>query len=57
MYAIRSYYAHRLAGKQVDIVATIGDSTFYHAGVPPLIDAVVQGARFVLVILDNATTA
>lgn len=51
------YQAHRLAGKQVDIVATIGDSTFYHAGVPPLIDAVVQGARFVLVILDNATTA
>lgn len=50
-------YAHRLSGKQVDIVATIGDSTFYHAGIPPLIDAVVQGARFVLVILDNGTTA
>jgi indolepyruvate ferredoxin oxidoreductase alpha subunit len=51
------YQAHRLAGKTVDIVATIGDSTFYHAGIPPLIDAVVQGARFVLVILDNSTTA
>jgi indolepyruvate ferredoxin oxidoreductase alpha subunit len=51
------YYAHRLAGKTVDIVATIGDSTFFHAGIPPLIDAVVQGARFVLVILDNSTTA
>ncbi|OGP34397.1 MAG: indolepyruvate oxidoreductase [Deltaproteobacteria bacterium GWC2_65_14] len=51
------YQAYRLAGKTVDIVATIGDSTFYHAGIPPLIDAVVQGARFVLVILDNATTA
>ena len=50
-------YAHRLSGKAVDIVATIGDSTFYHAGIPPLIDAVVQGARFVLVILDNGTTA
>jgi len=50
-------YAHRLSGKQVDIIATIGDSTFYHAGIPPLIDAVVQGARFVLVILDNGTTA
>jgi indolepyruvate ferredoxin oxidoreductase alpha subunit len=50
-------YAHRLSGKTVDIVATIGDSTFYHAGIPPLIDAVVQGARFVLVILDNGTTA
>lgn len=51
------YQAYRLAGKPIDIVATIGDSTFYHAGVPPLIDAVVQGARFVLVILDNSTTA
>jgi indolepyruvate ferredoxin oxidoreductase alpha subunit len=51
------YQAYRLAGKTVDIVATIGDSTFFHAGVPPLVDAVVQGARFVLVILDNSTTA
>ncbi len=51
------YQAYRLAGKKVDIVATIGDSTFYHAGVPPLMDAVVQGARIVLVILDNSTTA
>jgi indolepyruvate ferredoxin oxidoreductase alpha subunit len=51
------YQAYRLAGKPIDIVATIGDSTFYHAGVPPLMDAVVQGARFVLVILDNSTTA
>ena len=50
-------YAHRISGKPVDIVATIGDSTFYHSGIPPLIDAVVQGARFVLVILDNGTTA
>jgi indolepyruvate ferredoxin oxidoreductase alpha subunit len=51
------YQAYRLSEKQVDIVATIGDSTFYHAGVPALMDAVVQGARFVLVILDNSTTA
>lgn len=50
-------FAYRLGGEQVDIIATIGDSTFYHAGIPPLIDAVVQGARFVLVILDNGTTA
>ena len=39
------------------VVATIGDSTFFHAGVPALIDAVVQQVRFVLVILDNRTTA
>ena len=51
------YQAYRVSGQQQDIVATIGDSTFFHAGIPPLIDAVVQGAHFVLVILDNSTTA
>lgn len=51
------YQAYRVTGQERDIVATIGDSTFFHAGIPPLIDAVVQGARFVLVILDNTTTA
>ena len=51
------YQAYRVTGVPRDIVATIGDSTFFHAGIPPLIDAVVQGARFVLVILDNTTTA
>jgi len=39
------------------IVATIGDSTFFHAGVPALLNAVFNQARFILVILDNATTA
>ena len=35
----------------------IGDSTFFHAGVPPLINAVHNKDRFVVVILDNRTTA
>ena len=39
------------------IVSFIGDSTFFHAGIPPLINAVHNKARFVLVILDNRTTA
>ncbi len=52
------YHAYQ-AGAQGSpgICATIGDSTFFHAGIPALINAVVQGARFVLVILDNSTTA
>jgi indolepyruvate ferredoxin oxidoreductase alpha subunit len=45
------------AGESPTIVATIGDSTFFHAGVPALINAVFHQARFILVILDNATTA
>ena len=51
------YHAYKRQEKRPDIVATIGDSTFFHAGVPALIDAVVQNVRFVLVILDNHTTA
>ncbi|MGD9971866.1 MAG: thiamine pyrophosphate-dependent enzyme [Desulfatirhabdiaceae bacterium] len=51
------YHAYRQAEKQPDIIATIGDSTFFHAGLPALVDAVVQKVQFVLVILDNATTA
>ncbi|HBF42123.1 MAG TPA: indolepyruvate ferredoxin oxidoreductase subunit alpha [Desulfobacteraceae bacterium] len=39
------------------IVATIGDSTFFHSGTAGLLNAVYNGARFVLVILDNLTTA
>ena len=39
------------------IVVSIGDSTFFHAGIPALINAVIQQARMIVVILDNATTA
>jgi indolepyruvate ferredoxin oxidoreductase, alpha subunit len=52
------YHAHAAGGKDFPtIVVTIGDSTFFHAGIPGLINAVFQGARFIIVILDNATTA
>ena len=39
------------------VIAFIGDSTFYHAGIPGLINAVHQRHRFLLMILDNRTTA
>lgn len=52
------YHAHSQDGDDFPpIIVTIGDSTFFHAGIPGLINAVFQGARFVLVILDNDTTA
>jgi len=38
------------------VVAIIGDSTFVHAGIPPLIDAVYNGSNLTLIILDNSTT-
>jgi len=39
------------------IVAFIGDSTFYHAGIPGLINAIVHRTPAVFVVMDNATTA
>ena len=39
------------------IVALIGDSTFIHSGITPLVDAVYNQGHFTLIILDNGTTA
>ncbi|NLF33896.1 MAG: indolepyruvate ferredoxin oxidoreductase subunit alpha [Thermoplasmatales archaeon] len=38
-------------------IAFLGDSTFFHSGIPPLISAKFNGHRIVMVILDNRTTA
>lgn len=39
------------------VVAFIGDSTFFHGGLPGLVNAVSHDHRILLVILDNGTTA
>jgi indolepyruvate ferredoxin oxidoreductase alpha subunit len=44
-------------GEPPVVAATIGDSTFIHAGLPALVNAVYTQAHFVLMILDNETTA
>jgi indolepyruvate ferredoxin oxidoreductase alpha subunit len=56
---IAAGFYHSFAQDAVEqpIVATIGDSTFFHAGPVGLLNAVYNGARFILVILDNLTTA
>ena len=51
------YHAFAQDGVDQPIVATIGDSTFFHSGPAGLLNAVYNGARFILVILDNLTTA
>jgi len=52
-------FYHSFAQDSIEqpIVATIGDSTFFHSGSAGLLNAVYNGARFILVILDNQTTA
>ncbi len=44
-------------GEFPTIIVTIGDSTFFHSGIPALVNAVIQQARIIVVILDNSTTA
>jgi indolepyruvate ferredoxin oxidoreductase alpha subunit len=39
------------------VIALIGDSTFFHAGIPGILNAVYRDADFKLVILDNGVTA
>jgi len=38
-------------------IAIIGDSTFFHAGMPRLLNAVYNKHRIVVAVLDNLTTA
>ncbi|MGA2566991.1 MAG: indolepyruvate ferredoxin oxidoreductase subunit alpha [Pseudolabrys sp.] len=45
------------AGETKPVVATIGDSTFLHAGIPGLIDAVYNQANITVLLLDNHITA
>jgi indolepyruvate ferredoxin oxidoreductase alpha subunit len=39
------------------VISFIGDSTFFHTGIPGLVNAVFNNHNFTLVILDNGTTA
>ena len=43
--------------KSKPVVATIGDSTLLHGGIPALIDAAYNDSDITVVILDNGTTA
>lgn len=44
-------------GKKIPILASCGDSTFFHACLPAIYDARKKNKKFVLLILDNNTTA
>ncbi|MCD6514317.1 MAG: indolepyruvate ferredoxin oxidoreductase subunit alpha [Candidatus Odinarchaeota archaeon] len=39
------------------VLAFIGDSTFFHAGLPALANGVHNGHKFIVTIMDNSTTA
>lgn len=43
--------------EKIPIIASVGDSTFFHSCLPPLYDAVQKQKAFILIIMDNGTTA
>ena len=48
-------YAH--AGVKTPVIATIGDSTFFHGGIPGLINAIQHRTPLTLVVMDNGWTS
>ncbi len=48
-------YVH--GGVKTPVVATIGDSTFFHGGIPGLINAVQNQVPLTLIIMDNGWTS
>ncbi len=45
----------RIEGKRT--VGFIGDSTFFHSGIPPLVNAIKEKDDIIVVIMDNEVTA
>jgi indolepyruvate ferredoxin oxidoreductase alpha subunit len=48
-------YVH--SGVKTPVIATIGDSTFYHAGIAGLVNAVQHQVPLTLIIMDNGWTS
>jgi indolepyruvate ferredoxin oxidoreductase alpha subunit len=55
--SISAAYGLELAGQTERAVATIGDSTFFHSGIPALLNIAYNGGRTIVIVLDNRTTA
>ncbi len=52
-FGIANGLAHVL---DAPVVAHLGDSTFFHSGIPPMLNAVYNKANITMVVLDNSTT-
>ena len=48
-------YVH--AGVKTPVIATIGDSTLFHAGIPGLINAIQHRVPLTLIVMDNGWTS
>ena len=50
-------YGFKIAGAMKPVIATLGDSTFFHSGIPPLINAMQYGCDLTVIVLDNLWTS
>ncbi|MEG1501320.1 MAG: thiamine pyrophosphate-dependent enzyme, partial [Clostridiales bacterium] len=55
--SIPTAYAYKISGIETPVIATIGDSTFFHGGIAPLINAVQHNINMTVIIMDNGWTA
>jgi indolepyruvate ferredoxin oxidoreductase alpha subunit len=44
-------------GQSGPVIGHLGDSTFFHSGIPAMIDAVFNNTKVTLVVLDNSATS
>jgi indolepyruvate ferredoxin oxidoreductase alpha subunit len=52
-FGVGNGFAHIL---DVPVIAHLGDGTFFHSGIPPMINAVYTKSNLTMVVMDNSTT-
>ncbi len=52
-FGLGNGFAHIL---DVPVIAHLGDGTFFHSGIPPMINAVYTRSNLTMVVMDNSTT-
>jgi indolepyruvate ferredoxin oxidoreductase, alpha subunit len=58
MYGCLYWYGKGISETStIPVVATIGDSTFIHSGIPALIDCISVNANVTIIIMNNEITA
>lgn len=50
-------HGFKVSGAIKPVIATLGDSTFFHSGIPPLVNAIQHGSDMTVIILDNLWTS
>lgn len=55
--SIAMAHGFKVAGADKPVIATMGDSTFFHSSIGPLVNAIQHKSDLTVVVLDNSWTA